>query len=469
LKADMANDRATAAAGSARTAEYSPEYRQCCRDAVDAALGEIPAYSKCAAFDVGGDDPLARLAALPLVDKAFMRAHGPAGFVKPGLDLDAAIARGEVEIVHTSGTGGDRVSNVWFQPWWNASEQASWRLNAHARRACHSLHPEAILASPLCVGFPCEDGYLIRQQRTLERFLFLNERVDPCGWTDEHMRRMVAEINDFRPAVIEANPSYLARLCRFIAREKLRVRSPELIVLTYENPSILHRRQIGAVFAAPIASSYGSTEAGYVFMECECGRLHQNTDHCHVDFIPFDRRHGGPAIGSILVTTFHNPWRALLRFDIGDVVRLASDPCPCGRRDGLTLAAIEGRAINITITPDGRAVTQAEVDRRISCVPGIDAYQLSQVAQREYVVRYVPHDANDGHNASRLCPAVAAIYGNDALVRLKPVDAIAPDPPGKYRLAKPLIPVNPRSFWDRRYSPPSAPISRTSEDSDQTE
>ncbi|HUU68152.1 MAG TPA: hypothetical protein VM186_01400, partial [Planctomycetota bacterium] len=154
---------------------------------------------------------------------------------------------------------------------------------------------------------------------------------------------------------------------------------------------------------------------------------------------------------------------------IGDVVRLASDPCSCGRRDGLALASIEGRAINITVTPGGRAVTQAEVDRHIAGVPGIDAYQLSQVAQREYLVRYVPHDADDVQIASRLRPAVAAVYGNDALVLLEPVDAIAPDPPGKYRLAKPLIPVNPRSFWDRRHLPPSAQISGTAGDSDQTE
>ena len=438
----------------AHSAEYPSEYRRWCSDAVDAALREIPAYRKCAAYDVGGEDPLARLAALPLVDKELMRMHGPAGFANPRLDLDAALARGEVEIVHTSGSTGDRVSGLWYQPWWNASEQASWRLNAHATRVCNSGHREALLASPLCVGSVCEDGYLSRQQRTLGRFLYLNERVDPCGWTDEHMKRMVSELNDFRPDVLEANPSYLAHLCRFACREKLSVRSPGFIVLTFENPSVLHRRQIKAVFDAPVASSYGSTESGYVFMECECGRLHQNVEHCHVDFIPFDRRHGGPEVGAILVTTFHNPWRALLRFDIGDVVRLALDPCPCGRREGLTLAAIEGRAVNITVTPSGRAVTQGEVDRSIGGVPGIDAYQLSQVAEREYHVRYVPQCADDGQTSSCLHDAVAGVYGDDALVRLERVDALAPDPPGKYRLSKPLIPVNTRSFWDTRYSPP---------------
>ena len=123
--------------------------------------------------------------------------------------------------------------------------------------------------------------------------------------------------------------------------------SPAVIILTYENPSILHHRQIRRAFDAPVASSYGSTETAYVFMECEAGRLHQVTETCHVDFLPFAPEHGGPDVGRILVTTFDNPWRSLVRFDVGDVVRLNGPaPCPCGRDEGLTLASIEGRTIS---------------------------------------------------------------------------------------------------------------------------
>lgn len=443
--------------------EYSPDYRRRCREVLDTALHDVPPYRTWAALDPGGDDPLARLAALPLVDKALMRRHGPARFVKPGFDLPAALESGEVEIVHTSGSTGDRVSNVWCQRWWNASEEASWQLNAHARRVCDRVHPEAILASPLCVGFPCEDGTLTRQQRTLGRFLFLNERMDPCGWSREHRARMVREINEFQPVVLEGSPSYLAHLCRFAAREKAVIHSPELIVLTFENASILHRRQIRAVFNSPIASSYGATEAGYVFMECECGRFHQNTDFCHVDFIPFAPEQGGPEIGSILVTTFHNPWRVLIRFDIGDVVRLAQEPCPCGRREGLTLSGIEGRAVNLTVTPAGRVVTQDEVDRQMGPVSGLDEYQLLQAGARDYLLRYTASGPDNPAVGTALHLALLPLYGPEASIRLERVAALPPDPPGKFRLVKPLIPVNPRAFWDPCFAPPSSLVDSAGE------
>jgi phenylacetate-coenzyme A ligase PaaK-like adenylate-forming protein len=432
--------------------DYSLDYLDRCREVLDCALGEIPAYRSWAARDPGGTDPLQRLAALPLVDKALMRRLGPSAFADPRCGLEAALARGEVELVHTSGSTGDRVSNVWCQTWWNASEEASWQLNAHARRLCDRIHPEAILASPLCVGFPSEEAYLERGRRTLGRFLFLNERMNPCGWTPAHMDRMLQELNAFKPAVLEASPSYLAHLCRHAAAEKRSVQSPGLIVLTFENPSLLHRRQIRTVFDSPIASSYGATEAGYVFMECECGRLHQNTAFCHVDFIPYAPEHGGPETGAILVTTFHNPWRVLLRFDIGDVVQLAREPCPCGRREGLTLSSIEGRAANITVTPEGRAVTQNAVDRAVGTVVGLEDYQLEQTAPGDYRFRFVCPDGDEKETVGEVLEALVFLYGKGARIGLERVGALPPDPPGKCRLCKPAIPVDPRAFWDPVFS-----------------
>jgi phenylacetate-CoA ligase len=431
--------------------EYTAEYRARCLEAVEEALESVPAYRSWRRHDVGGSDVFFRLAGLPVLNKAMMRRYGPEGFVRHGRDIGAALASSEVEMVPTSGSTGDRVINAWHQPWWDASERSSWELNAHVKRAALGNHREAILSSPLCAGIPCEDGYLPMRRRTRGRFLYLNERVDPREWTPGHMARMVREIGEFKPAALEANPSYLAWLCRFAAGERLRIAAPKVLILTYENPSILHSRQIAAAIRAPLASSYGTTEAGYVFMECEHGRMHQNTEHCHVDFLPFAPRHGGPMIGSILVTTFHNPWRSLLRFDPGDVVRLAGAPCPCGRTAGLTLAGVEGRAVGLTTTLRGVAVTQAHVDRAVAGIPGIAQYQLVQLSPRGFRFSYAVLEPGAGVSAElALRNALAGIYGSRAEIRVKQVAAIAPDPPGKYRLTKRFEPVVVASLLDRR-------------------
>jgi phenylacetate-CoA ligase len=292
------------------------------------------------------------------------------------------------------------------------------------------------------------------EQRTLGRFLFLSEHSDPSSWSSELMDRMVEELNAFEPVVLEANPSFLARLSRHIVSRRLHLHSPALIVLTYENPSVLHRRQICRVFDAPIASSYGATEAGYVFMECEAGRLHQVTATCHVDFLPFSPEHGGPDVGRILVTIFGNPWRSLVRFDIGDVVRLdGHTPCPCGRREGLTLMSVEGRTLNLTLTPEGRAVTQGTVDRALGSVAGLLEYQILQTAFSSYHLRFVAVEAAMQRVANEARDALRTVYGPTAVITTDLVEAIAPDPPGKYCLSKKLEPVDPDGLLDDQFAP----------------
>jgi phenylacetate-CoA ligase len=427
---------------------------------LEKGLGHVAAYREWRRWDPGQKvDPLERLAAMPRLRKADMRRLTHESFVSPGLDLAGALARGEVELVHTSGSTGDRVTNVWSQEWWDRSERESWKLNRHALSSTGGQPREAILTSALCTGFPCEDGYLTRPQRTLGRFLYLNERSDPTSWTRNHMDRMVRELNAFRPDVLEANPSFLARLSRHITGQGRKVRSPGVIILTYENPSLLHYRQIRAAFDCPVASSYGSTEAGYVFMECEAGRLHQNTRTCHVDFIPFRPEHGGPRVGRILVTNFDNPWRVLLRFDIGDIVRLdGSSPCPCGRTEGLVALAIEGRAGNLVQTPEGRAVTQRQVDEVVAELRGVAEYQFLQVRNTYYELRLVKESGAgnprlEGEARARL----GVVFGPAAKIRINFVPAIQPDPPGKYRLTKATFRIDPDGFLDPRHLPGSLP------------
>jgi phenylacetate-CoA ligase len=406
-------------------------------DHLETALSGVPAYLPWRPSDPGPGRPWReRYAALPILTKAGIRDHGPEGFLSPGCEREAGLREGIVEEVRTSGSTEDAVVVLWNQQWWNASERASWSLNAHTRAAGLGDHREAILSSPLCVGRDGGGEALSFEERVEQRFLFLNEERDPSRWTPERMDRMAGEIDRFRPATLEANPAMLARLARHIHSRGLRVRPPGVIVFTYEAPSRLHRRQIARVFDCPMASSYGSTEAGYVFMECERGRLHQNAEFCHVDFVPLKPEHGGPRTGRIFVTTFANSWFRVLRFNIGDLVRLADGPCPCGRRDGLTLEAIEGRARDLTRTADGRAVTLDRLDAALAEVQGLAAYRVEQTAPGAYRARFVDGTGGGQSVGRAAAAALETLYGPRARVTWEMADDIPIEPYGKHRFAR---------------------------------
>jgi phenylacetate-CoA ligase len=418
-------------------------------DALDDALTHVPGYAAWRAWDPGPRVPLeARYAALPVLTKRDLRAHFPNGFVRTGQDLQQGLARGEVEYAQTSGSTDDQVTLVFYAPWWEASERAAWQLNAHAMCVTTGTHREVVLASPRCVGPGYSERALSMQERTLGRHLYVNQKINPATWTDTDLRRMADEINRFEPVVLEGDPAYLGYFARKLADMRLAVSQPALITLTYSYPSRLYLRQIRRAFQAPIVSSYGSTETGHVFMECEAGRLHQNAEHCRVDFEPCQPQYGGPTLGRMLVTVFHNPWFAVLRFDIGDVARLdVRGPCPCGRHEGLTLAAIEGRIKDVTFTPDGHPVTVEALDMALSTVEGLHGYQVDNARPGVYRWRALADNAQGASVVATGTPVLQRIYGTEARIEAEVVAALQHEPSGKFRFTHTGFPVDHDVLW----------------------
>jgi phenylacetate-coenzyme A ligase PaaK-like adenylate-forming protein len=402
-------------------------------EALTIALDTAPAYRSWRHFDLGKDASIdERYAAMPVLGKKDIREHFPGGVVPHGRSLTEGIENGEISFVETSGTTAEKVTNVWNQLWWNASEAASWKLNAHTAHLDHTFR-EAQLASALSVGFRSNDDLPMQSRIMNDRFLFLNEKVSAREWTNAHYARMIRELEEFKPAVIEGNPSLLARLAWWAIDNNVDVYQPHVVLLTYELPSALHLRNIKQVFRVPIASSYGSTEAGYVFMQCEHGTFHQNTDFCRVDFQPLKDTQGGPAVGRILVTTFHNPWTSLIRFDVGDLVRLHEGAsCPCGRDEGFLLKSIEGRTANATFTTAGRLVTTGHLDDTLSVFEDLREYHLDQFSKNEYTLKIITLEGKSNITKG-LIKEMRSLYGKDAAITVEVCDDILPGPSGKYR------------------------------------
>ncbi len=430
---------------------FSPEYYEKSLKILETSLKTLGAYRSWRAFDPGDSFSIdERYAALPALTKNDIRQHFPKGLVPADKDVDAGLASGEITFANTSGSSDAfRVTNIWNQKWWDASERASWNYNARALKVTTGDHPEAILVNALNVGIASDAEDLPMEKRRLSRFLYLNEKTDPSRWSSVLMDRMIKELDIYKPVVLEANPSFLAKLCRYIFTQKKKVFQPGLITLTYEFPSRLHFQQIQRVFSSPIASSYGSTETGYVFMQCEAGKFHQNTDFCRVDFQPLKSVHGGPYVGRMLVTTFDNPWYYMLRFDVGDFARLdAEQKCACGRDNGFIVSAMEGRWTNVTLTCDGKLVTLRRLDDAIGSLDNIDEYRLEQPSPGIYHLFLVsPRQDNDKLNQD-VREILQGIYGAKADINITYQDFLSPEDSGKYCLAKTLFPLSVANYLD---------------------
>jgi phenylacetate-coenzyme A ligase PaaK-like adenylate-forming protein len=411
---------------------YPEEYQKRSLDALETALDTAPLYREWRPCDPGEEAPLdARYDALPELTKQAMRDNFPLGLVPNGRSVEDGLDREEIEYTFTSGTTGDRVVNIWDQNWWNSSEASSWKLNAHTARLDYP-QKEAKLASSLNIGISCEED-LPMEYRIMGRKLYLNEKINIIQWQPRHFARMARELGTYKPVVLEANPSLLARLAYWAIDENVSLYSPEVIIFTYEFPSRIHLRAIKKAFSSPLVSSYGTTETGFVMEQCEEGLLHQNIDFCRIDFHPLKDMFGGPELGRILVTTFDNPWNAIVRFDVGDLVRLhRKGSCACGRNTGFIAESIEGRTSNVTFATNGGLVTTMALDNALAPIPGIRDYHLEQNGKSEYELQLMTEPGASG-TAAEARSALRQLYGRDGEYEIKLLKNLLPGPAGKFR------------------------------------
>jgi phenylacetate-CoA ligase len=189
------------------------------------------------------------------------------------------------------------------------------------------------------------------------------------------------------------------------------------------------RRDIGRTLESPLYQLYGATEAGVLFMECEHGRLHPNERHGHIDLVPLP---GSARLARVLVTTLGREWMPLLRYDIGDVVRVAeSRDCRCGlKSDGPLLERVEGRTSDC-LEVHGETITPLMLDDAIHAALGQDATleQWQLAGDTLFVVDPASRDS-----AAHAARAVGARL--ERPIRGEHVSAIAPEASGKYRLVK---------------------------------
>lgn len=412
---------------------YPSDYEQRSRDMLDFALDRVPYYREhWRKYDIGREKTAdERYAAMPVLTKAAMRKYFPLGAVPDGMDVEKGLETDEIEYTFTSGTTGDKVINLWHQPWWHAAEMASWRLNPHLEKLSYPPK-QATLASSLNVGISCEED-LPMDHRIMGNLLYLNEKQNIICWKKSHFQRMADELDLWRPAVLEANPSLLAKLAFWALDNGRELYRPDVITFTYELPSLLHLEAIEKAFGAPMVSSYGTTETGFVMDTCEMGRYHQNTPWCRIEFLPLKKEYGGPDLGRLVVTTFGNPWAVMIRFDTGDLVRIHPEStCGCGIGSGFVCDTIEGRVSNSTFTPEGGLVTTAMVDRAVSRVPGVREYDLSQTGRDRYVLTLeVQGSEADAKDAA--FDALRSLYGNAAKIEVRFSPRLLPGPAGKYR------------------------------------
>lgn len=256
---------------------------------------------------------------------------------------------------------------------------------------------------------------------------------------------LVAQLNQFRPAVMAPYASMAAQLASEQEAGRLRIR-PVLLALSAEGLPQAEYGRISRAFGAKVGNSYAATECTFLSFGCREGWLHVNADWVKLE--PVDDQHRPVAKGeqahTVLITNLANRTQPIIRYDLGDSVVERPDQCPCG--SPLPAIRVQGRAADVLTFPAERgghvAIPPLAFGIVVDRIAGIELIQIVHDTPTQLKVRL---QATAGADATRVWHSVQSEIGRVLADRqLGHVSVVrAQEPPqqsagGKYREIVPL-------------------------------
>jgi phenylacetate-CoA ligase len=186
-------------------------------------------------------------------------------------------------------------------------------------------------------------------------------------------------IDEARPDVIMGCGSHIEAYFRVAAARGGPRHRPKALLYTWDHMSPGGRQLIEEHFGIPVISRYSAMESLKIGFFCEQRKgFHLHDDLCHVTIAgPDGAEVADGESGEIVLSNLVNRGSVLLRYRIGDLGRIASEPCPCGRSSRV-LAELEGRVSEYVTLPDGRLAGPLSVTLAMNQIPSIVRFQLVQ-------------------------------------------------------------------------------------------
>ncbi len=171
--------------------------------------------------------------------------------------------------------------------------------------------------------------------------------VSRLSLTDENL---IAKLAEFRPTHLSTYASILHEIARAVEEGSLDLKPDlEQVVNISERLTPKSRARYIEMFGAPILDDYGMGECLFLSNGCpNSGGMHVNADWVVLEVVDDENRHVPPGTkgSKVLVTNLSNRVQPFIRYEVGDVLTMAGEPCGCGSNMPL-IASIEGRSADM--------------------------------------------------------------------------------------------------------------------------
>lgn len=251
---------------------------------------------------------------------------------------------------------------------------------------------------------------------------------------DESIEFYVDHLNKMKPLALDGYVNSMVDVARFIEQHRLPVQfQPVAIFPTAETVTSDHRQLLERVFNCRVYDQYASAEGAPLVTECAQGSMHMELSSGIIENLPNS--------DEILVTSFHTHGTPLIRYRIGDSMKLnLSGGCACGL-EGPLVDSILGRSNDFLLRPDGAKINNVQITGLLRRLPDVlDQVQFIQrvVGEVEVLVTLTDRTYRERVDEA-LRQQMLQVFGHDTIVRTSYVEHIPRAASGKHRLVQNLL------------------------------
>lgn len=395
------------------------------RDLLKEALAYSPWYKevfqKCgiSTESLVSEPPLEILARLPLLEKNTLKTCAQEV-------MSANPKRQAFSTVSTSGTSGSPMKVV-FDADGRQATYAEWRRYHDwlglPKRFRSVRFSGRIIVDPKANTPPFWVYNFAEQQLFMSTYHLKSD----------YLSAYIEKLNSFKPLLIDGFPSALYILAQYLLKSGIRLSfSPVAISLTAETLMDHQRDAIEKAFGCKVHNQYASSEGAPWIAECQQGNFHLWLDTGVFEFINHQAFDADTEIAELVVTSFRNFKTPLIRYRIGDYVRIFKKPmvCACGAPYPVIKGVI-GRNDDILFTKEKGSV--GRLDPAYKGVLGICQSKIIQHSLDRLEVLLVPDEHFEASQQALLLGNLRDRLGQDIVIEFKYLDSIPLGKNGKLR------------------------------------
>ena len=260
----------------------------------------------------------------------------------------------------------------------------------------------------------------------------------------DNLPKYVEKIREFKPKFIQAYPSAITILARFMQEHNVEpFESIKAILCGSENLYDAQRKLLEDTFDSRVYSWHGHSEKVLLGSECEYSpNYHYFPEYGHLELIDEDGNEvtTEDELGEIVGTGFNNYAMPFIRYRTGDIAIYSKQTCSCGR-NYLLLKRIEGRVQEFIVTKDGNLLPHIAWAHNMEWSE-IEQIQFLQEERGELIIKVVKAVS---YTDSEIKAYILGLYGPRFKglcgLNVRFVDHIPRTKSGKYRFLIQKLPI----------------------------